>query len=161
MNIETKKDFNRIIVKSEPFYDGMDFTDSLIERLQTYFLEKGFKITEINNKKIVVSRGNPITNMITFNMKKLRRKIFVEIDDNDRITIVSNIDTTGQLIRESEMNVFTFEVSDIVEFIQNKASNDASLKQNRKSTIENYAILLTFISIVIFGFYIVIRIIED
>mgnify|MGYP006292506949 CR=1 FL=1 len=151
MNISTKKDFNRIIVESEPFFVVVDFSRNLIERLQTYFLERGFIITKIDNQKLIVSRGNAVRNMIAFSMKKLRRDIIVELDDNDRITIVSKVDTTGQAIRKSEMDIFSLEVRDIIDFIQDKDSTQSSYMQNRKATIGNYAILIAIISIVILG----------
>lgn len=157
MNISAKKDSNRIIVESEPFFGGVDFFNALSERLQTYFLERGFRITQIDNQRLIVSRGNAVTNMIAFSMKKLRRDIMIELDDNDKITIVSKVDTTGQAIRKSEMDFFSLEVRDIIDLIQNKESNKLSYKQDRKSTIENYAILIAIISIIILGFIIAIQ----
>lgn len=149
MNINTQKDFNSIIVNSEPFYYGVESASSLFERLQTYFLEQGFRITKMDSQSLIVSRGNAVRNLITFSMKKLRRDIIIEVDDNERVTIVSKVDTTGQDIRKSEMDVFTLEVNDIIDFIQNKDRIPSSYKQDRKSTIENYAILISIIIIVV------------
>lgn len=161
MNVYTKKGYNKIIVESDPFYGGVDLSHSFFERLQEYFSNQGFRTTEIDTQRLIVSKGNPFTNIIAFSMKKLRRDIIIEVDDYERISIVSYVDTTGQAIRQSEMDFFSLEVRDIIDYIQNKKDTKLSIKQKRKSTIGNYAILIAMIGISILVLFIAIYLIEN
>ncbi len=157
MSVTTTRDFNRILVKSESFYGGVDFPYLISSKLKPYFINQRFKIIEINEKRLVASKGNLFTNLFAFSMSKLKRSIVIEIDESEQVTITSIVDTTGQSIRKSEMDVFTLEVEDIIDCIQNKDSVNASLKQNRKSTIGNYLILFSLIGIVAAATYVVVR----
>ena len=147
MKINTQKDGSKIIVRSQAFSKGMDLSNTLFERLETYFLEQGFKITEKDERRLVVSKGSLFRNFIAFKMKDLRRDITIEEDDHDMLRIISNVDTRGQTIRKSEMDVFSLEVNDIINFIQNKQDSQLSIKQDKKARSENYLLLIVIFSI--------------
>lgn len=142
MLIDTKKSKNQIILECKPFFRGIDSLDVTIDRIEKYFLGKSFIVDERGKDKLVVSKGNLFTNIFAFKMSKLKRNISFSFDQNDQVKLISVIDTTGQVIRQSEMDFFILEVKETIRFIQTKEEYSFSQKQNKKATIGNYLIFL-------------------
>jgi hypothetical protein len=155
MLIETKKFKNQIILESKPFFRGVDSLDVTIDRMEEYFLRRSFSVDERSNDKLVVSKGNLFTNMFTFKMSKLKRYISFSFDQHDQVKVVSVIDTTGQVIRQSEMEFFILEVKETIRYIQTKEEYTFSQMQNKKATIGSYLIFICIIIVFAFFMYII------
>lgn len=145
MEVIRNKLDNQIIVKCAPFNIGVNSERNIINHLEKYFIDKGFKILNSSDKVLTVSIGNLFTNFITLSMKKLKREISVIITENDQIEILSKVDTTGQVIRKSEMDYFTLEVEDIKSYIQGSKDYDLADKKNKKIKSINLWLLILLI----------------
>ena len=145
MEVIRNKLDNQIIVKCAPFNIGVNSERNIINHLEKYFIDIGFKILNSSDKVLSVSIGNLFTNFITLSMKKLKREISVVITENDQIEILSKVDTTGQAVRKSEMDYFALEVEDIKSYIQSSKDYDLADKKNKKIKSINLWLLILLI----------------